>query len=593
MTSKHMPSSTERRFLARPYFVVEGLVLLACAPAAFMAYCVTENWVSVPLWDEWNTPAKLLISWSQGTLNFAELFSQHNESRKVFPGLVYLALAKLHGWDVRDGMVITLLSTGAIVALLFSLLKRTPGATTISALIAWVVMVFLCYSPVQFENYLWGLQFEPLFPGLAVLTAAAVNLSRLSFGLKTVVNTLLALIATYTFANGMLLWLLAIPLPSSPDSTTRRRRIGWYAAFLICAATAVGCYFINYAPPGSHPQLFSGTEKIGNFAHYLLLWVGSYFQSSALSPLMAGTIVVTAFAAAMVWTIVIIARERKWRAFYPWLLLAAYACGTAIVTTAGRLGFGVTQALDNRYTILSLSFHLATIGILYALYCSKIYTGKLSQRRFFVVICAVLIGFVATSLFWCYRDGLKQLHALHERHLRLQRALEWVDAVPDNPDLALIFPVVDVLTARVHTLAENKLLRVRFASQAIASAIKYPPRAPDFSNGCIDGCIIDAAHELFIAGWAWLPSQRQADCVVIGCEDAEGNFKPVAIFETGMPRPDVGTAHHKKEMSHTGFARSANPRNFPRGDVKLQAWAIDLKEEKVFPLAGVISWRVE
>lgn len=589
-----MQSSVDRRLLARRYLAVAGLFLLACAPAGLMVHFLTSNWVSVPLWDEWHTPANQLMAWCQGKLTFADLFAQHNESRKIFPSLVYLALAKVHGWDVRDAMIVFLLGMGTVAVLLLRLLRRTPGATTISSLAVWVMMIFLCCSPVQFDNYLWGLQFEPLFPALAVLAAAAVSLSRLSFGCKTIANALLALIATYTFANGMLLWVLALPLPSASETIARRRRMCWYAAYLTCAAATIGSYFINYSRPSNHPALLTGTQKVVDLAHYLVLWVGAYFQSSHLSALVPGVIALVIFAATMASMVMLIAQDRNWRAYYPWLLLAAYACISAAVTAAGRLGFGVKQALESRYTIFSLFFYLATIGALYALYCCRIRTGKPLRHNLFLGICGLLVGLAAIAWIWCYRDGLKHLQALHDRNIRLKRALEWIDAIPDNPDLALIFPNVDLLNVRAHTLAEHRVLRVDFASESIAAAIKQTPRALDLSNGHIDACVVGPNRELFITGWAWLPAgRRRADCVVIGCEDSTGRFKPVAVFETGVSRPDVSTFHHVQTMSHSGFASWANSRNFPRGDVKLTAWAIDLKKAEVFPLAGEVPWHIE
>jgi hypothetical protein len=589
-----MQLRTNRHFVARHYFAVAGLFLLGCAPAGLMVHFVTSNWVSVPFWDEWHTPANQLMAWCQGKLTFADLFAQHNESRKIFPSLVYLALAKVHGWDVRDAMIVFLLSMGTVAALLLCLLRRTPGATTISSLAVWVIMIFLCCSPVQFDNYLWGLQFEPLFPALAVLAAATVNLSGLSFGRKTIANALLALIATYTFANGMLLWVLALPLPSASETIAPRRRMCWYATYLVCAAAAIGSYFINYSRPSNHPPLLTGTQKVLDLAHYLLLWVGAYFQSSHLSGLIAGIIALAVFTGTMGSVIVLVTRDRNWRAYYPWLLLAAYACISATVTAAGRLGFGVKQALESRYTIFSLFFYLATIGALYALYCFRIRPGKSLRRNLFLGTCGVLIGLAMISWIWCYRDGLKHLQALHDRNIRLKRALEWIDAIPDNPDLALIFPDVRLLSVRTHTLAEHKVLRVDFANESIAAAIKQTPRALDLSNGHIDACVVGPNHELFITGWAWLPAEdRRADCVVIGCEDSTSRFKPVAVFETGVPRPDVSTFHHVQTMSHSGFARWAISRNFPRGDVKLTAWAIDLKKTKVYPLAGEIPWHID
>ncbi|MEO5721047.1 MAG: hypothetical protein ABIR71_06215, partial [Chthoniobacterales bacterium] len=164
-------SSSRARFL--PF----ALLAIALLPLVLMAITVVRLWLPLPYWDEWSTPAENFVNLCKGHLSFQELFAQHNESRKLFPRLLYLGLAQLGGWDVRKEMALTFLIVCAIAFLFYRLLRQTPGATALPALFAWVAATFLCFSPVQLENFLWGVQLEVFFPGLAVLALAAVNLS--------------------------------------------------------------------------------------------------------------------------------------------------------------------------------------------------------------------------------------------------------------------------------------------------------------------------------------------------------------------------------------------------------------------------------
>ncbi len=72
----------------------------------------------------------------------------------------------------------------ALCLLLLHLLRRTPGATPVSTLVGWTLMTFLCFAPVQVENFLYGIEIETFFPGFALLAAAAINLSGLAFSLE-------------------------------------------------------------------------------------------------------------------------------------------------------------------------------------------------------------------------------------------------------------------------------------------------------------------------------------------------------------------------------------------------------------------------
>ncbi|PYI74855.1 MAG: hypothetical protein DMF01_09250 [Verrucomicrobia bacterium] len=96
--------------------------------------------------------------------------------------------------------------------LLFILLLRTTTLPLSGRLWAWALLNAVLFCPAEYENFLWGIFFVSLTPGVAVLAATLVNLSGLRFAWKVIANSILAFVATYSYANGMLLWLLAVPL---------------------------------------------------------------------------------------------------------------------------------------------------------------------------------------------------------------------------------------------------------------------------------------------------------------------------------------------------------------------------------------------
>ena len=273
----------------------------------------------LPDWDEWFSPGTLFMSYAKGTLSFSDFFLQHNESRKAFPYLLYITLAKFHGWDVRDAMAVTLLEVAVICGLLLWLFLRTTGATPITALVAFVLTTFLCFSPAQYDNFLWGLVFELFFPGLATILVALVNLSKLRFGVKTTINAIVALVATYTFTNGMLLWILGVPLPTAQESASKRARLLWYLIFALVGAATIFAYFVDYKRPPSHPPFHFGVLQL---SHYLILWVGGYFNAAPVSPFGVGVIVLCLSMVALTNAIMMISRGANWRHFYPWFLIS-------------------------------------------------------------------------------------------------------------------------------------------------------------------------------------------------------------------------------------------------------------------------------
>jgi hypothetical protein len=97
--------------LDRRAFATAALFCLGLLPMMLMLYHVRSNWVQVPLWDEWHTPGVQFEWWSHGLMPLSEMFGQHNESRKFFPRLLYLALAAMGGWDVRCALPFEVVSS--------------------------------------------------------------------------------------------------------------------------------------------------------------------------------------------------------------------------------------------------------------------------------------------------------------------------------------------------------------------------------------------------------------------------------------------------------------------------------------------------
>jgi hypothetical protein len=574
-----------RKFDSRQLPVVV-LAIVAILPALLMWHLVSSDWVSIPLWDEWHTPGSQFASWCRGTLTLTEMFSQSNESRKFFPRLVYFTLAHFGGWDVRKEMRVVFILVCLLCLLLLVLLRRTRGASSISTLVGWSFMTFLCFAPVQVENFLCGIQLETLFPGFALLAAAAANLSRLSFRAKTLINLSLAFVANYTFANGMLLWVLAWPLPAPNETTPRRQRFIWTALYLTAGAISIGCYFIGYHRPSYHPAFASVTARFVDLVHYFVLWVGTYFSSDLARPFLLGIVALSLFLGAVIYTGFSIYRRRDWRTFYPWLLAGGYACVSGAVTAMGRLGFGLGQATSTRYAAFALYFYVALIGLYFAIYCAGVRPASAATRTLFLTNAGWLSGLTILCWGMSLDKNLAALAEHHESRVRLQRALEWMEPIPDNPDLALIFPYVNALKEWARVLEENRILRLPFIHDPLASKVLKSPFASDGAHGRLEKSKFDSEGMIQVKGWAWLPERnRRADCVVIGCEDHAGVFKPLSVLETGVARPDLRAQMHNPRLYGAGFAHAVDPANILPGTVVIKGWAIDLRAQKAWPLA--------
>jgi len=565
-------------YLGRVDVTTAALFLLAIIPPLAAAAVVLTHWVPLPFLDEWSISGETFTRWCTGTLSFRDLFAQVYESRYFFPRLLYLVLVQAGGWDVRKEMALILLSVGATVLLFHHAMRVSLNAGTHATLLVSAAASFLAFAPTQLDNFLWGNVLGHFFAGLALLAMIIVNLSERPLALKAFLNGMLALVATYTFANGMLLWPLGFPLASRGES--RRWRCVIWVLYLLCAAAAVGVYFIGYRRPYQVPPLFGGGFELGPVAEFLVLWTGSYFTSNLVLAFVAGLVGIALFLAAAVGAVLVTGRSGAWRPFYPAAVLGTFALATASITAAGRIGIGVDQAaLQTRYRAFSLSFYLALLALLFALYCAWC-SHTAAQRRWLFQV-GVSVAAAAALITWGarYPKQLRHVQLAHRDNVSLLRSLEWIEVIPNNPDLALIFPDPEVVRVRARALRECNLLRLPFVSAAFTEQLhSLPSPEPNSPAGQITTCLFHPNHNLYIGGLAQLPGHRKPDCVLVGASVGGAPFQPVSVIETSY---EAG-----KKQGLANFDRELIPANLPLGDVTIAAWAVDLAQGKLYPLGG-------
>ena len=71
------------------------LELLAIFPALVLGWLVWRYGVNLPVWDEWNVPGVAIVQSVTEQITWEDWIYQHNESRKLFPRLLFVLLARL------------------------------------------------------------------------------------------------------------------------------------------------------------------------------------------------------------------------------------------------------------------------------------------------------------------------------------------------------------------------------------------------------------------------------------------------------------------------------------------------------------------
>lgn len=417
---------------------VHALLLAAVLlPPALALDAVARYGLRFPFWDQWEFAAALPSLYA-GRYGFADLFSQHNEHRPVFPRLAFVGLALASRWDVRWELYANVALAGLTLLVLWRLIRLTTRDAA-PGLGRWLVVAasWLTFSMAQFENWSWGWQLHVFLTVLATVIAVWALTEWPGEWRGLGVAGVAGVVAAFSFANGLLvLGLLPLAVLATP-AVPRRRRAGLLATSVALAAGTTVAYFATYQKPPHHPALF-GTDWL-SYLSYVAIYCGAPLGAGEPDvSRVAGILGMPAFGVAAAWL-----RRRRpeaARLLLPWSLLALYAVGSAAVTGMARAGFGARE-VANRYTSIALLFWLSLLvvgGLVVRLPAWHLGWRTPAQRA---VTAATALALVATGVGFglTYRWGRDQLKA---RAAVLRDAEECILAYRRAPDACLerIYP---------------------------------------------------------------------------------------------------------------------------------------------------------
>ena len=574
------------------------MFVFACLPVLLVLRMQLKNWINIPIWDEWDTPGTTLLHLAQHKLTWADLIAQHNESRKFFPRLIYIAMNAPLGWDVRYGMVLTFLSASALSVFLLQQLREAGKNVGAQALFAWFLINLLLFGPSESENYLCGYTFEILIPALALCGCIAVNLSDRSLAAKSAWNSILAVIATYSFAHGMILWALAVPLPSDWE----KKRPGWarrwtfsLLVYFLIGAIAMTFYFVGYTRPEIAPP--SATlRQAPLLGKFLIVWLGAVVKSAAIEAHLAGAVLAAVLFAACSMSAYVVWRERAlWRRYYPWFLLLAFTLAVGLVSAIGRANLGLLALVYDspegfgsyRYKITSVLAYVAAVGLLYRLYRDWFALHAIWRPRFLIGI-AVLTTLLGVAVLFLLPGQRYRLNAFQDNRRRARTAVMWSEALPQNPELVHAYPYPERFAERVTEMRKAGLIETPAIGPELIEAISHAPPPGAGDAGSLKGMTGSGTDTVHVAGWALIPGRdARADYVVLGWQSDGQPFHPLSAIPTGANRPDV-SGQVSSAVRKAGFVQEINISELPPTPLTITAWAVDLAGQKAFPLDGTV-----
>ncbi len=345
---------------AKPSTTLSKLAIAGAVifPALVVLYLIRHFSVNVPFEDDWEfTP--FLQALHTHHLTFSMLWEPHNEHRIFFPRLLMLALASISHWNLRLEIVGSFLLVGVSVIVLARIVRISLARERVLAVIGIIAVSWILFSPVQWENWLWGWQIQwflmitavvsTIWFALRAVHAKAVQLWWLA------VAAISAIVASYSLVGGIFIWVAVLPILIGYKVGWR-----WVISWSGLGLLVMALYFIGYHNPANDfPPSLIIHQPFG-FIRYFFTFIGRPLGTDIISSSMWGLGLSFIFAISLGY-LICRGREQLLKAL-PWMSLGLFALLASGLTAFGRFGAGVEQAMSSRYYAVS-SLYLVAVMI--------------------------------------------------------------------------------------------------------------------------------------------------------------------------------------------------------------------------------------
>lgn len=591
-------------------------ICIAIFPIFLLVPLLVQNAINLPLMDQWDTPVSALLKAVDGTLSFSDLIAQHNESRLLFPRLLFLGMAFFTGWDTRYEVLVIFIVACLIAYQVYRLSQITIRGSTRKRLLLILLANLLIFSPVQSENWLWGIQLVTFIPIACITTALVVSYSNVEVKLKTLILIALCTVSTYSYANGMLSWFLVFPSAILISMFSQNQ--GFKTQLWLMLGGVIGClanlslYFHTYFKPSTSTSFSLLLMYPLRAINFFLIFLGNplgisdglvetietqgHGQGETARIIGLGLLIL--FGCALFYLFKCRKDRQLLSCSIPWIVIGAYTCVSGLAITAGRLGYGYGAATLSRYTTFSV-YLIVSLIYLFAIIAShanrnRHLKGSKKVRAIPIIFVCLITLFLMLHTF-AFIAFAKTISLTHRAQLNAKACLLFVNFIDEQSTFkTYIYPngpngePNESIKPRINRLNQVHLLKPPLVESpnVLAFAEKGVSYAPE-AHGYLDAMTQISETEITAVGWAVLPERKQpADAVVLAYETSTSEPRAFAIAAVMGASPDVAKVLKNQAYRNVRWSKTIAIDKLPRGAVKLSAWAFDTETRHMFRLAN-------
>lgn len=521
----------EKNLLVNNVFVV---IILLCSLFYFLTtvFGTYNNYSAVPFWDMWN--GYLEFYFRSSTEGWTSWWELHNEHRIVLAkAFFWLDLEYFKGSMIllfTFNIIFSALACITFITVLGGLIKDHTNKLLYYAISG--VLIVLCFSWLQSENYTWAFQSQfhmaYLLPLWAMLTLvkSKVESSVPVFLLACLLGTLSAV----TMANG----LLALPVMIAL-AVLDRMHWRYIATLVLIMSCVYFFYFIDYTKPAGHPSLFSSLiDSPKETIRYFLLYLsgpfyGIFVNYSKLAMAMGGVFLLGCLWALKHTLYCRFKGDNNYLKLSGLLAFLVFVGGTALLTSLGRAGYDPN--IPSRYMTPAILNWCCLLVILTAMNYKKI------KNNSFVYMALMFLPLALLPI-----QGRALATPVH-LHVHKVAAVAAALGVHDDKILDRVYFNIDRLFEIIKP-AKDKSISIfneKYIKDLYYFGDEFSLKAQTKCNIYLDRVedIVNSPEHSRVLGWAFDKNTRKIPDYIVFVDSSS---QVVGFALTGSKRVDVADA---------------------------------------------------
>lgn len=597
-------------------------IVFVLAPLGIICKLAGQNRYNTLLLDDW-AYVPLYQKAVEGGLTMHDFFGGYLEHRIAVARAIAIATTLLTKGDMRAQPAVALVAVWAAWVLCGLLLRRALGPWC-RWWIAWGVIGWLIFCPVQWQEFLWPSCHMDTLP-LLFLAASLLVLGRESLGFwpRFALCVVFTWLATYSFAAGLTLHVL-VPVAAAcglglPLAADRRR---FCLAWLVPSLVILFAYFHGLKNEVEGPFAY-GQGRVETMPHsveavvrhpekglkFLLVLLGSNFARGVIGErtdvaLAFGIGSVLVLGTALALLILSWSRRRLRIAALPFAIIALYGVAVAGMISAGRAWASkdVGGALNNRYACFAAAFLAGLTGLVTVLGTGdSLEAGPPEESRrdpakgpvtlalsaglarATPVLGGATLGLLIAN--WHYGAGM--MRAWHYARTRGAADIHFSAIFGLSQDRGGPPQHIHLARERAAIMDDLGFLDPPLARNAALSQFGVGPDLPS-RQAQIDSTNRRPDNTIIISGFALLTLHGQpADAILFTFDTSEKGGPQIAQVVIPDNPPAFWQTSTSKDLQHVvsnddrprlfgRFSGTLDRKTLPHGKVKVQVWALDM-----------------